>query len=37
VLNPIFSNISIKSWQPVLVVYEAGVTWENHRKWASNL
>jgi len=23
--NAIFSNISAKSWQPVLVVYEAGV------------
>jgi hypothetical protein len=26
----------IKSWQPVLVVEEAGVPGENHRPWASN-
>jgi hypothetical protein len=28
-----FSNISVISWRPVLVVEEAG---ENHRPWASN-
>jgi hypothetical protein len=31
--NATFSNISAISWQPVLVVEEAG---ENHRPWASN-
>ena len=35
-LNAIFSNISAKSWRPVLVVEEAGVPGENHRPWASN-
>ena len=32
--NATFSNIS--SWQPVLVVEEAGVPGENHRPWESN-
>jgi hypothetical protein len=32
-----FNNISAISWQPVLVVEEAGVPGENHRPWASNL
>jgi hypothetical protein len=36
VLNPTFSNISAISWQPVLVVEEAGVPEENHLPWASN-
>ena len=31
-----FSNTSAISWQPVLVVEEAGVPGENHRPWASN-
>jgi hypothetical protein len=31
VFNPTFSNISAISWQPVLVVEEAGVPGENHR------
>jgi hypothetical protein len=35
VLNATFSNISAISWQPVLVVEEAGVPGENHRPWAS--
>jgi hypothetical protein len=34
--NATFSNISVISWQPVLVVEEAGVPGENHRTWASN-
>jgi len=34
--NATFSNISTISWQPVLVVEEAGVPRENHRPWASN-
>jgi hypothetical protein len=34
--NATFSNISAKSWRPVLVVEEAGVPGENHRPWASN-
>jgi hypothetical protein len=34
--NAILSNISAISWQPVLVVEEAGVPRENHRPWASN-
>ena len=29
--NATFNNISAISWQPVLVVEEAGVLWENHR------
>jgi hypothetical protein len=33
VFNATFSNISAISWQPVLVVEEAG---ENHWPWASN-
>jgi len=36
VFNAIFSNISAISWQPVLLVEEAGVPAENHRPWASN-
>jgi hypothetical protein len=36
VLNATFNNISAISWQPVLVVEEAGVPGENHRPWASN-
>jgi hypothetical protein len=36
VFNATFSNISAISWQPVLVVEEAGVPGENHRPWASN-
>jgi hypothetical protein len=35
-LSATFSNISAISWQPVLVVEEAGVPEENHRPWASN-
>jgi len=31
----IISNISAISWQPVLVVEEAGVPNENHQPWAS--
>ena len=34
--NATFSNISAISWQPVLVVEEAGVPGENHRPWASD-
>jgi hypothetical protein len=30
VFNATFSNISAISWQPVLVVEEAGVPGENH-------
>jgi len=36
VFNAIFSNISVISWRPVLVVEEAGVSGENHRPWTSN-
>jgi hypothetical protein len=36
VFNITFSNISAISWQPVLVVEEAGVPGENYRPWASN-
>jgi len=36
VFNATFSNISAISWQPVVVVEEAGVPGENHRPWASN-
>ena len=36
VLNATFSNISAISWQPVLVVEEAGVPGKNHRPWARN-
>jgi hypothetical protein len=35
VFNATFSNISVISWRPVLVVEEAGVPVENHRPWAS--
>ena len=31
-----FSNISVISWRPVLVVDEARVPRQNHRPWASN-
>jgi hypothetical protein len=33
VFNGTFSNISARSWRPVLVVEETG---ENHRPWVSN-
>jgi hypothetical protein len=36
VLNATFSNISVISWRPVLVVEEAGVPGEKHRPWISN-
>jgi len=36
VLSATFSIISAISWQSVLVVEEAGVPGENHRRWASN-
>jgi len=36
VFNSTFSNILAISWQPVLVVEEAGVPRENHRPWANN-
>jgi len=36
VFNATFSNISAISWQPALVVEEAGIPGENHRPWASN-
>ena len=36
VFNATFSNISVISRRPVLVVEEAGVPEENHRPWASN-
>jgi hypothetical protein len=36
VFNATFSNISAISWQPVLVVEEAGLPGENHRPRASN-
>jgi hypothetical protein len=35
-LNVTFSNISVVSWRPDLVVEEAGVLGENHRQRASN-
>ena len=34
--NATYSNISVISWRPVLVVEEAGVPRKNHRPWASN-
>jgi hypothetical protein len=34
--NATFSNISVISWRPILVVEEAEVPGENHRPWASN-
>jgi hypothetical protein len=34
VFNATFNNISVISWQPVLVVEEAGVPGENHRPCA---
>jgi len=37
VFNATFSNISAISWQPVLVVEEAGVPGENHPPWASKV
>ena len=36
VFNATFNNISVISWQPVLVVEETGEPGENHRPWASN-
>jgi len=36
VFNATFSNISVISWQSVLVVEEAGVPGGNHRPCASN-
>jgi hypothetical protein len=36
VFNATFINISTRSWRPVLVVEEARVPVENHRKWAGN-
>jgi hypothetical protein len=36
VFNATFSNIYAISWQPVLVVEEAGVPRDNHRPWTSN-
>jgi hypothetical protein len=36
VFNATFNDISAISWQPVLVVEEAGVPEENHRPWTSN-
>ena len=35
VLNATFNNISVISWQSVLVVEETGVPGENHRPVAS--
>jgi hypothetical protein len=34
-VNAVFSNISVISWRPVLVVEETGVPGKNHRPWAS--
>jgi len=34
--NATFNNISAISWQPALVVEEAGVPRENHRPWTNN-
>jgi len=36
VLNAIFNNISVISWQSVLMVEETGVPRENHRPVASH-
>ena len=36
VFNATFSNISVKSWRPVLIVEKAWVHRENHRPWASS-
>jgi hypothetical protein len=36
ILDPPLFNISAISWRAVLVVEEAGVPGENHRRWASN-
>jgi len=36
VFNTTFSNISVMSWRPVLVVEEVGVPGENHQPLASN-
>jgi hypothetical protein len=36
VFNAIFNNISIISWQSVLLVEETGVPGENHRPVASH-
>jgi hypothetical protein len=35
-LNAAFSNISVISWRPALVVEEAGVPGDNHQPWAGN-
>ena len=37
VYNTTFNNISVLSWQSVLLVEETGVTGENHQPVASNL
>jgi hypothetical protein len=36
VLNTTFNNISVISWQSVVLVEETGVPGENHRPVASN-
>ena len=36
VLNVTFSNISVISWRPVLMVEEARILGKNHRPWASD-
>ena len=36
VFNATFSNSSVISWRPVLVMEEAGVPGENQRPWESN-
>ena len=36
VFNTIFNNISVKSWQSVLLVEETGVPGENYRPDASH-
>jgi len=36
VFNTIFYNISVISWQSVLLVEETRVPWENHRPVASH-
>ena len=36
VLNATFNNISVISWQPVLLMEETGVPGENHRPAASH-
>ena len=37
VFNATFNNISVISWQSVLLVVEPGVSGENHRPTASHL